>query len=429
MRARIVWWVVMSLLTGFPGARYCVGAEEAHGLTPDATHGQKATDHGRLTGIVIDTLCHRITNATVNVGTVGTSTETGPDGRFSVVFGFSDVSAGQALLVSTASAGYAENQTKIVLSAATEYQTVLVLKPIAARTLVIAPNSEELIAEAPYCGWVGLPPASLLSTTDTPITVPVTAQLTTLDLTTDDRMAFPGNDFLGVDPQNEANTVALEVVAVAEIKLRGVSGVRYHRLAVPATLRLAIPGALLAHFADGDSVPLWYYDTTDGLWRQDGIGTVRGEPFDKRRWLEGKVTHMTWWSFAFPMREYACVRMRPVAAETHAVLTHLSFALDGISFVSRARGMVQGNEVVFVSKRSQDAEHREQARMMLYREEAPMYLQRDATHPNVFYTTSMAGLATPIPMPTTAVTNGERWENCQDLGEVNISSRQPVGMP
>ncbi len=393
----------------------------------DLEHGQTATpvtNHGTLTGIVEDTFCHRVINATVSIGTIGTTTTTDPGGRFFVAFRPSDISADGVLLVSAAPPGYVENQTKVTLNAGTEYSTTLVLKSIATRTMVMAPNTQPLVVQEPYHGWVSVPSASIQSTLDAPVSEPVTAQLTTLDPTSEDRRALPGYNFHGISADDQQTPVTLDVVAAAEINLIGTSGTRYHRLATNATIRLAVPGELLGHINDGDNIPLWYYDTSAGLWREEGIGTVQSAPNNKRPWVEGQVKHITWWSFAFPIREFACLRFRPIDATTNIPLTRLHYWSEGISYLSGAEGILQGDEVVVVGKKSKDAAHPEQVRLMIYDDEGtPNYLQRDAT--NQFYKVSMPGLATSIPLPSTVGTHAPRWENCQDLGLIRIGVRQP----
>jgi|GEM_PF-6655133 len=380
------------------------------------------TKHGTLTGVVIDTLCRRVAGVTVSIGSTGTTTKTGPDGRFSTVFGPADIASGQVLLISATPAGYAENQSKVALGPTTEYSTVLMVKSVAARTMVAEPNNQRLIVQEPYRGWVSLPPASLLNTSGIPISEPVTAQLTTLSLFGEDRPAFPGNDFLGVSPANPKATLALEAVVVAEVRLVGASGTHYHRLATPATLRLAISGAQLGRLADGDSVPLWYYDTVVGQWRQEGMGIIRRVSADGRLWAEGQVTHLSWWSFAYPISEYACLRFQPVDAETKKSLAHMTFEVEGVNFASGTQGTLWGDEIAFTTKRTKDPVNPEQVRLMFYENGITTYLQRDPINPTLYYRVSMPGLATPISMPSVAAKHTTHWEDCQDLGLFNISA-------
>ncbi|CAK0760057.1 hypothetical protein CCP3SC5AM1_270004 [Gammaproteobacteria bacterium] len=377
--------------------------------------------HGILTGIVSDTLCRKVADAMVSVGTVGTTAKTGPDGRFFVAFGPADIGSGQMLLASTIPGGYTENQVKVALGPGNEYSTTMVVKSVAARTMAFTPYKQALIVEEPYRGRVSIPPASLVSTSGLLVSEPVTAQLTTLDLTGEDRHAFPGNDFLGVTDTDQQALVALEIVVSAEVKLVGASGTRYHRFANPATLRLAIPGRLLGRFADRDPIPLWHYDTSTGVWRQEGEGMIRRDPGDGRLWAEGKVAHITWWSFAYPIKEYACLRFRPIDAESKVSLSHLPFKVEGISFNGGAQVTVRDNEVAFTTKMTLDPAKPEQVRLMFDEEGISTYLQRDPANPSRYYQVPMPGLATPISMPGVAVRHTTRWENCHDLGPLMIS--------
>ena len=137
------------------------------------------------------------------------------------------------------------------------------------------------------------------------------------------------------------------------------------------------------------------------------------------------MTHLSWWSFAFPISEPACLRLRPVDAETHHSLLHLTFGIEGIAFVGGAQGVVEDDGLVFLSKKSQDSAHLAYVRLLFYAEGVPTYLRRDPAHANDFYTVSLAGLATDIPMPTIPSIHNTRWEHCQDLGLIKVSSRKP----
>lgn len=378
---------------------------------------------GTLTGIVVDTLCRKIADTVVNIGTMGTAVKTRPDGSFSVDFVPRDIASDhQTLLASVRPAGYTENQVKIALGQGQKYHATIVVKSVTTRTMSFAPYKQTLTIQEPYQGWVSLSSASLLNNSDLIVVEPVTAQLTPVDFAGGERYAFPGNDFLGVTNGDQPTTVALENIVSAEIKLIGASGTYYHRLATPATLRIAIPGSVVGRFADRDSIPLWYYDTSIGIWRQEGEGKIRRDPSDGRLWAEGQVSHMTWWSFASPIREYACLRFRPMDEETGTPLNHFTFKVEGVTFNGGTQVTVRGNEVAFTTKRSTDTENPEKVRLMFHEQGVPTYLRQDPTNPTRYYKVSMPRFATPIPMPSATAKHTVQWNSCHDLGILNVSS-------
>ncbi|MFT3912355.1 MAG: hypothetical protein QM737_23210 [Ferruginibacter sp.] len=59
-----------------------------------------------------------------------------------------------------------------------------------------------------------------------------------------------------------------------------------------ASLKIPIPSQMQADAPE--SMPLWYFDETNGLWKQDGIGTKTGGNY------EAQVSHFTTWNWDFP---------------------------------------------------------------------------------------------------------------------------------
>ncbi|MBP6659473.1 MAG: hypothetical protein KA174_02270 [Chitinophagales bacterium] len=59
-----------------------------------------------------------------------------------------------------------------------------------------------------------------------------------------------------------------------------------------ATLTMVVPASLLS--AATSTIPLWYFDTNIGLWKEEGIATLTGNKYI------GKVKHFSWWNCDTP---------------------------------------------------------------------------------------------------------------------------------
>ncbi len=61
--------------------------------------------------------------------------------------------------------------------------------------------------------------------------------------------------------------------------------------AAVSQISMIIPDSALA--SAPDTIPLWYYDETTGLWKEEGIALRNGDKY------EGSVTHFTWWTMGW----------------------------------------------------------------------------------------------------------------------------------
>ncbi len=59
-----------------------------------------------------------------------------------------------------------------------------------------------------------------------------------------------------------------------------------------ATLTMAIPSAISS--SAPATIPMWYFDEANGLWKQDGIGTKTGNTY------VGEVSHFSFWDYSTP---------------------------------------------------------------------------------------------------------------------------------
>lgn len=133
----------------------------------------------------------------------------------------------------------------------------------------------------------------------------VTGSVTYLDPTTDDIQSAPGGDLLalpaGVDP-NTATPVPLESFGMMEFDLKDQDGNPIHELGGNAEVCMKATPGLNA----GDTIPLWYYDETTGLWKEEGQGSVQDK--NGQLMICGSVQHFTWWNYDQPINTHSCFK-------------------------------------------------------------------------------------------------------------------------
>ncbi len=157
----------------------------------------------------------------------------------------------------------------------------------------------------------------------------VTGNVSYIDPTTADIDAFPGNDFLAVrEPSQGGGTVTLESLGLMEFDLRDQNGDPITALDGDASVCMKVPDSLNA--SAGDVIPLWWYNPTDGLWHEEGSGTVEDRGTDGL-WMCGTVSHFTWWNYDRPIETHACFKFSFVKEEDGSPV-NLDWYAEGVDF-------------------------------------------------------------------------------------------------
>jgi hypothetical protein len=101
---------------------------------------------------------------------------------------------------------------------------------------------------------------------------------------------MPG-DLRGLN--TDGNLQLLTTYGMAAVDLTGTGGELLQIAAgKKATLTMPIPAALLG--SAPASIPLWYFDETKGLWKQEGAATKTGSNY------VGEVSHFSFWNYDVP---------------------------------------------------------------------------------------------------------------------------------
>lgn len=120
-------------------------------------------------------------------------------------------------------------------------------------------------------------------------------ELTTFDPSVEEEAnAFPG-EYLGINLQGQS--VPLKSFGFMDITITDSSGNQLQlQNGESATIRIPVPASMQSDASSMGSCPLWYYDTDDGIWREEGSGTYDSGDF------VGTITHLSTWNFdvAYP---------------------------------------------------------------------------------------------------------------------------------
>lgn len=136
----------------------------------------------------------------------------------------------------------------------------------------------------------------------------VEVSLSPVNIYTDEVRAFPG-EFSGISSSGQRVRLKAFGLMDVEVKQNG----RTVRLRPGSTARLEIPLHQNTQLTPGQTLPLWWFDATRGVWREDGFGQV-GDSTDlpSRLAVVGEVSHFTSWIYGYVSLADAanCVRGR-----------------------------------------------------------------------------------------------------------------------
>jgi len=241
-------------------------------------------DYGVLMGTVKDSFGQPLAGVTVRVGL--RSTTTNDQGWFSL----SGVSIGARINARFSLDGYATNYRLADVTGGESTFVEIVQAPVDAGTTFEASAGTTLTT--PDGGVVTIPPGSLVDSQGRAYSGSTDIAVTAFDPTDENEMlAFPG-DFVGISSSGE--TVPIKSFGFMDVTLRDRNG-REVQLASGqrATLTIPVPSSMQTEAAALGTCPLWYYDTTAGVWREEGHGTYDAG----RRAFVGTVSHLSTWNF------------------------------------------------------------------------------------------------------------------------------------
>ncbi len=125
------------------------------------------------------------------------------------------------------------------------------------------------------------------------------------------------------------NVQLLTTYGMAAVELTGSGGEKLQiATGTKATLNFPIPASLLT--SAPATIPLWYFDETNGLWKEEGFATKNGSSY------VGEVTHFSFWNCDEP-GSFVRFDCRFVTADNQP-LQNVFVKITAINSVSNTRG-------------------------------------------------------------------------------------------
>ena len=111
-------------------------------------------------------------------------------------------------------------------------------------------------------------------------------------------LIMPGN-LTGLNTNNEQKI--LRTFGMVAVELEGASGEKLNlATGKTATITMPVPASLAA--TAPATIPLWFFDETNGLWKEEGVATKQGSNY------VGTVSHFSWWNCDVP-NDYITLRL------------------------------------------------------------------------------------------------------------------------
>ncbi|MEO8768837.1 MAG: carboxypeptidase-like regulatory domain-containing protein [Ferruginibacter sp.] len=260
-------------------------------VTPDPTNPQGVTPdlttrvNSSVSGFVTDENNAAVNGATVNVGTMSTMTDE---------YGYFEVKNVQvvktAAVVTITKAGYFKGiKTYAATTDKAAFFRIKLIPKTPGGTISATAGgnvtlSNGLIIALPANGVV-IAAGSAAYTGTVHVAVswinPQAADLTQI---------MPG-DLRGID--TDGYLKGLTTYGMAAVELTGDAG-ELLQVATGKKATITMPLSSLLSSAAPSSIPLWYFDETNGLWKQDGTATKTGNTY------VGEVSHFSFWNCDLP---------------------------------------------------------------------------------------------------------------------------------
>ncbi|BCX89109.1 hypothetical protein MIN45_P1479 [Methylomarinovum tepidoasis] len=282
--------------------------------------------------------------------------------------------------VRVSASGYSSGYAKAVLvPGTTNYEVIVRLDPVSDQI-----TEDDDVSQGVPIQEDGQTVGSLKIPTDAlPVGVTkVTGTVTYLDPETE-LDAAPGGDLLALPPGSDPNAapVPLESFGMMEFDLRDQDGNPIHQLGGTAEVCMKATSGLQV----GDTVPLWYYDESRGLWIEEGQGTV--EDRNGQLMICGQVSHFTWWNYDQPVDTHSCFKYKFVDENSGADLDFMDWYAEGVTYngTSPERACNRdaddpetgGDTISSLTVKKSSATQTEQIRVYTYLSGVKYYLVRD----------------------------------------------------
>jgi hypothetical protein len=241
--------------------------------------------YGVLMGKVLSTAGTSLDAVTVTIAS--TSAATNAQGWFAI----SNLTASAREIVTFSKTGYATTQriARIYTGEATFLDVRMGETGSTTSISGAAGGSASATTSTGLTASVSIPASALADGTGAAYTGSADVTLTPFDPSLNNELAaFPG-EFEGED--NSSDTVPIKTYGFMNVGVMG--GSEPLVLAAGAAATITIPVPLDSTSEAPSTCPLWYFDTTDGKWKQEGTGTYNSSLGA----YVGTVTHFSTWNY------------------------------------------------------------------------------------------------------------------------------------
>ena len=252
-----------------------------------------ACGNGGGTTVTPGTVSGIVTNAANSSGVEGVLVSAGNKSTTTVSGGaytLSGASPASSVTVTFTKTGFVpQSRTTTAYTTASSLVSVSVPMLAVAYTATFDPTVAKTISDPNSTAQVQLPAGGLRTANGDLPFGNVTAQITPID---------PANN-LGTMPGNylasqSGSSVPIESFGAINVMFTDASGNALTNLAAGKTAIIRIPVSSLPGQTPPNFIPLFFFNTSTGLWVQEGTATLKGTA--PNQYYEGSVTHFSFWN-------------------------------------------------------------------------------------------------------------------------------------
>lgn len=298
----------------------------------DPGGGSTPADYGVIMGTIVDGDGQPL--GSVTVAADGKATSSNEQGYFSLA----EIRESQRVVVNLTKDGYIDNTqiTKVKVGQSAYIETIL--STVEKTTSFHSANGvSHAETYTPSGGSVAIGPNALVDAAGNAFNGTASIAVSPFDPTAEKGMAcFPG-EFTGITASGES--CFLESYGFMDVTITDGSG-NPLQIATGRTAEIVVPVPFSLASAAPSTIPLWYFDTSDGYWHEDGsaILNLSGTEYT------GSVTHFTTWNCDqnWPESAMAWVRGIVLDATTGQPINNTSVVITGENWSSGDTGVDVG---------------------------------------------------------------------------------------
>ncbi len=246
--------------------------------------GSSGGGGGAATGTIVGKVSNNMTgaaiaNAVVSDGTA--STTTAADGSYTIAN--ASPSSNTIVTITAANYAYASKITRVTAGNTTRVDVAL--QPVAASLSISSLATAQSLTVTGSPAQVVIPANGLVTGSGSAPSLPITADLTPIDPSSNPQI-MPGDFTTSAGSQ-------IESFGAMEVSFTDSSGAPLN-LATGQTATIRIPVAAVDQGSAPATMTAFYYNSTTGVWVQEGTLTLNGTAPDQ--YYEGTVAHFTYWN-------------------------------------------------------------------------------------------------------------------------------------